>query len=81
MSSDIPNEQSASAASTIQLDAQMVVNRIGFGTMRLPGPGIWGEPTNPTEARAVLRRAVELGANFIFSETSGREFCSGNYSA
>ena len=62
---DTTNEQPASAAGTIQLDAKTVVNRIGFGTMRLPGPGIWGEPTNPTEARAVLRRAVELGANFI----------------
>ncbi|HEV2655079.1 MAG TPA: aldo/keto reductase [Ktedonobacteraceae bacterium] len=65
MSFDTTNERTASAAGTIQLDVKTVVNRIGFGTMRLPGPGIWGEPTNPTEARAVLRRAVELGANFI----------------
>jgi pyridoxine 4-dehydrogenase len=65
MPSDTANEQPASAAGTIQLDANTLVNRIGFGTMRLPGPGVWGEPTNPTEARAVLRRAVELGASFI----------------
>ncbi|HLZ59359.1 MAG TPA: aldo/keto reductase, partial [Ktedonosporobacter sp.] len=38
---------------------------LGFGTMRLPGPGVWGEPTDPAEAKAVLRRAVELGVNFI----------------
>src|SRR5450432_412571 len=65
MPSHTTNEQPASAAGTIQLDPNTRVNRIGFGTMRLPGPGIWGEPSNPSEARAVLRRAVELGANFI----------------
>jgi len=38
---------------------------MGFGAMRITGPGIWGEPQNPEEARRVLRRAVDLGVNFI----------------
>jgi aryl-alcohol dehydrogenase-like predicted oxidoreductase len=38
---------------------------MGFGGMRLTGPGIWGQPRNPDEARKVLRRAVELGVDFI----------------
>jgi len=43
----------------------LTVNRLGFGAMRITGPGIWGDPRDPEEARAVLRRAVELGVNFI----------------
>jgi aryl-alcohol dehydrogenase-like predicted oxidoreductase len=45
--------------------AGRTVNRLGFGAMRITGPGIWGEPTDRDEALAVLRRAVELGVNFI----------------
>jgi pyridoxine 4-dehydrogenase len=41
------------------------VRRLGFGAMRLTGPGIWGEPKDPEEAVRVLRRAVELGVNFV----------------
>lgn len=41
------------------------VTRLGFGSMRLTGKGIWGEPENRPEAVRVLRRAVELGVNFI----------------
>ena len=43
----------------------LTVNRLGFGAMRITGPGIWGEPKDPAEAQRVLRRAVELGVNFI----------------
>jgi pyridoxine 4-dehydrogenase len=43
----------------------LTVNRMGFGAMRLTGEGVWGEPEDPAEARAVLKRAVELGVNFI----------------
>jgi aryl-alcohol dehydrogenase-like predicted oxidoreductase len=43
----------------------MTVNRLGFGAMRVTGPGIWGDPADPAEARRVLQRAVELGVNFI----------------
>lgn len=54
----------ASAAGTITL-GDLTVNRMGFGAMRLTGPGIWGEPRDPEGARSVLRRAVELDVNFI----------------
>jgi aryl-alcohol dehydrogenase-like predicted oxidoreductase len=54
----------ASAAGTITL-GDLRVNRMGYGAMRLTGQGIWGEPTNPEEARRVLRRALELGVTFI----------------
>jgi pyridoxine 4-dehydrogenase len=43
----------------------LVVNRLGFGAMRLCGPGIWGHPSDRAVALAVLRRAVELGVNLI----------------
>jgi aryl-alcohol dehydrogenase-like predicted oxidoreductase len=43
----------------------MTVNRMGFGAMRLTCPGIWGEPNDPEECRRVLRRALELGIDFI----------------
>jgi pyridoxine 4-dehydrogenase len=51
-------------AGTFALDGS-IIDRMGFGAMRLTGEGIWGEPENPGEARAVLRRAIELGVNFI----------------
>jgi pyridoxine 4-dehydrogenase len=54
----------ATAAGTITL-GDLTVNRMGYGAMRLTGPGIWGEPRDPEEARRVLRRAVELDVNFI----------------
>ena len=41
------------------------VHRLGYGAMQLTGPGIWGPPADPTNAVAVLRRAVELGVDFI----------------
>ena len=52
-------------AGTIDLGGDLTVHRLGFGAMRVTGDGIWGEPKNPDEARAVLRRAVELGVDFI----------------
>jgi pyridoxine 4-dehydrogenase len=55
----------AAAAGTITIGGDLVVRRMGFGAMRLTGPGILGEPEDPDEARRVLRRAVELGVNFI----------------
>jgi aryl-alcohol dehydrogenase-like predicted oxidoreductase len=50
---------------TVRLGAELTVHRPGFGAMRITGPGIWGEPRDPAEARRVLRRAVELGVDFI----------------
>jgi pyridoxine 4-dehydrogenase len=45
--------------------ADMEVHRLGFGTMRLTGRGIWGHPTDRDEALRVLRRALELGVDFL----------------
>jgi len=56
---------SAAAAGTIGIGADLVVRRLGFGAMRITGPGVWGEPPDADQARATLRRAVELGVNFI----------------
>jgi len=55
----------AAAAGTLSIGGDLVVNRMGFGAMRITGPSVWGEPKDPREARSVLRRAVELGVNFI----------------
>jgi pyridoxine 4-dehydrogenase len=55
----------AAAAGTFTLGGDLVVNRMGFGAMRVTGPDIWGEPKDAAEARRVLHRAVELGVNFI----------------
>jgi len=46
------------------------VNRLGFGAMQITGKGVWGEPEDPEEAKAVLRRAVELGVNLIDTANS-----------
>ncbi len=50
---------------TFALGGDLTINRLGYGAMRITGPGIWGEPKDREEARRVLRRAVELGVNFI----------------
>jgi len=55
----------AALAGTISVGGDLTVNRLGFGAMRITGAGIWGQPADPDEAKAVLRRAVELGVNFI----------------
>jgi len=55
----------AQASGTFAIGGDLTVNRLGYGTMQLTGPGVWGEPRDPAEAVAVLRRAVELGVNFI----------------
>ena len=52
------------APATLRL-GDLEVTRMGYGAMRLPGKDVWGEPDDPQRARAVLRRAVELGINFI----------------
>jgi aryl-alcohol dehydrogenase-like predicted oxidoreductase len=58
-------ELSASAAGTISLGGDIAVHRLGFGAMRLTGPGIWGPPKDRKGAIAVLQRAMELDVNFI----------------
>ena len=56
---------SASLAGTVSLGGEISVRRLGFGAMRLTGDGIWGPPKDRKSALTVLRRAVELGVNFI----------------
>jgi pyridoxine 4-dehydrogenase len=55
----------AARAGTIDVGGDLTVNRLGFGAMRITGEGIWGDPSDRDAAKAVLRRAVELGTNFI----------------
>jgi pyridoxine 4-dehydrogenase len=55
----------ASVSGTFTLGGDIHIHRLGFGAMRITGEGIWGEPKNPEQAKKVLRRAVELGVNFI----------------
>jgi pyridoxine 4-dehydrogenase len=50
---------------TFRLGGDLEINRLGFGAMRITGPGIWGEPPDREKAKQVVRRAVELGVNFI----------------
>jgi pyridoxine 4-dehydrogenase len=59
------NAGHAGMAGTIDVGGDLTVNRLGFGAMRITGSGIWGPPADLDEAKAVLRRAVELGVNFI----------------
>ena len=55
----------ASAAGTVTIGGDLTVNRMGFGAMRITGEGIWGPPKDHDESIRVLRRALELGVNFI----------------
>jgi aryl-alcohol dehydrogenase-like predicted oxidoreductase len=56
---------STSSTSTFSIGGDLPVNRLGFGAMRLTGEGVWGWPPDRDNARKVLQRAVELGANLI----------------
>jgi aryl-alcohol dehydrogenase-like predicted oxidoreductase len=55
----------AKASGTFAIGGDLTVNRLGYGAMRITGDGIWGEPRDREGAKKVLRRAVELGVNFI----------------
>jgi len=59
-----PTTVSAAVAGTIAL-GDLTVNRLGYGAMRITGKGVWGPPEDRNAALATLRRAVELGVNFI----------------
>ena len=65
MSSHTTSGPLAAAAGTITIGGDLTVNRMGFGAMRLTGRGIWGPPADRPEAIRVLRRAIELGVDFI----------------
>ncbi len=66
----------ATAAGTFLLGGDLPVHRLGFGAMRITGPGIWGWPEDRDEARRVLRRAIELGVDFIDTADSYGPFVS-----
>src|SRR5450755_4363247 len=55
----------AQRAGTFGLGGELTINRLGYGTMQLPGPGVWGPPRDHDEAISVLRRVVELGVDLI----------------
>src|SRR6202048_3314045 len=55
----------AKASGTFAIGGDLTVNRLGYGAMRITGDGIWGEPKDGEGANKVLRRAIELGVNFI----------------
>lgn len=55
----------AAASGTFRLGGDLEITRLGYGTMQLTGPGVWGEPKDRDEAVRVLRRAVELGVRFF----------------
>ena len=58
-------ERPAERSGTFVIGGDMPVHRLGFGSMQLTGPGIWGDPKDPAEAVRVLRRALELGVTLI----------------
>src|SRR5690348_12228635 len=58
-------ERPAERSGTFTIGGDMPVHRLGFGSMQLTGPGIWGNPKDPAEAVRVLKRAVELGVTLI----------------
>jgi aryl-alcohol dehydrogenase-like predicted oxidoreductase len=59
------SKTTAAAAGTIDIGGDLTVNRMGYGAMRITGPGIWGDPPDREQAKAALRRARELEVNFI----------------
>jgi aryl-alcohol dehydrogenase-like predicted oxidoreductase len=61
----VSSTPTAAASGTITIGGDLTVNRLGFGAMRITGRGIWGDPPDLDDAKAVLRRAVELDTDFI----------------
>lgn len=55
----------AAKSGTFKIGGEVAVHRLGFGAMRVTGPGIWGDPKDGAEARRTLKRVAELGINFI----------------
>lgn len=58
------------ASGTLTLGGDLNIYRLGFGTMRITGKGVWGAPADKAETLAVLRRAIELGINFLDTANS-----------
>ena len=63
--SPVLNNINAAASGTFSLGGDLPVHRLGYGAMRITGEGVWGEPKDAEGAKRVLKRAVELGVNFI----------------
>jgi aryl-alcohol dehydrogenase-like predicted oxidoreductase len=59
------SDLTAAQSGTFKIGGEISVNRLGFGAMRVTGPGIWGEPEDPDEALRTLQRVPELGINLI----------------
>jgi aryl-alcohol dehydrogenase-like predicted oxidoreductase len=67
---DTVKNPTAAKSGTFKVGGDIEINRLGFGAMRLTGPGIWGEPADRAEALRVLKRLPELGVNFIDTANS-----------
>ena len=63
--SDRTSVLTSQSAGIVTLGGKLAVHRLGFGAMRLTGTGVWGPPKDKAQSLAVLRRAVELGVNFV----------------
>ena len=70
---DVPD---AAASGTFRIGGDLEVHRLGFGAMRVTGPGIWEDPSDPLEARRVLARLLELGVDLIDTADSYGPFVS-----
>jgi aryl-alcohol dehydrogenase-like predicted oxidoreductase len=69
-------ETTAHASGTFAIGGDLTVHRLGFGAMRITGPGIWGDPADPQEARRVLARLPELGVDLVDTADSYGPFVS-----
>ncbi|MFJ1649442.1 aldo/keto reductase [Streptomyces sp. NPDC088258] len=65
MTASTPTARPAEASGIFRLGGDLTINRLGYGTMQLTGPGVWGQPKNRDDAVRVLKRAVELGVTFF----------------
>ena len=70
------NTPSAAESGQFLIGGDIPVNRLGFGAMRITGPGVWGQPTDRAEAIRVLKRLPELGVTFIDTADSYGPFVS-----
>ncbi|HET8970107.1 MAG TPA: aldo/keto reductase [Candidatus Nanopelagicales bacterium] len=76
MTDTTPQDAPAHDAGLFRIGGSLPVHRLGYGAMQLTGDGIWGPPADPAGAIAVLRRAVELGVDFIDTADSYGPFVS-----
>jgi hypothetical protein len=73
---DAMDQIDASLSGKFTIGGDIIINRLGFGAMRVTGPGIWGEPEDRPEALRVLKRLPEVGVNFIDTADSYGPFVS-----